>query len=131
MTNGILINTIYVETMIIEEFLFVYELYQDNYEKSTTWINTHNDFSFPTIGSINFPLNVGPKQLNVSFYILPSSDQFHVKLGYPWLQSMNFIPLVVHKCLNFPFGNEVITINGSGFSPMSSRGKFSLDLFCP
>lgn len=44
---------------------------------------------------------------------------------------MKVIPFVVHKCLNFPFDNEVFTIHHNGFNPLSSTGKFSLDSFWP
>jgi hypothetical protein len=81
------------------------------------------------IGLINLPLKVGLKTLNVSFTIILKSNQFHVKLGYPWLHSMNDISSVVHKFLNFLVGNEIFTVHRSGFNLVSSHGKFSLDLF--
>lgn len=44
---------------------------------------------------------------------------------------MKVVPSVIHKCLKFPHGNEVVTIHHSGFNPLSSKGNFSLESFCP
>jgi hypothetical protein len=117
--------------VITKEFLFLHELYQDNYEKMKAQIKTHNGFAFPIIGSITLPLKFGPKKLSVSFSIILMSNQFHVKLGYPWLHSINVISLVVHKCLKFPFGNEILTMHHNDFDLLSSCGNVSLDFFWP
>jgi hypothetical protein len=117
--------------MITEEFLPMHELYQDIYEKLKAWIKTHKFFSCPKIVLINLPIKVRLIEINFSFTVIPTSNQFHVKLGYPWIHSMNVIPLVVYKCLNFPFVNDIFDVHHSGFYPMSSHQKFSLDLFWP
>lgn len=44
---------------------------------------------------------------------------------------MKEVPLVVHKCLKFPHGNEVFTIHHSPFNPSSSKGNLSLEAFLP
>lgn len=110
--------------MIIEEFLLVHELYHDTYDKPKAWIKMNNGFTFPTIGSITLPLKVGLKKIDFSFSIIPTSDQFHVKIGYPWPHSKESILLIVHKCLEFLFDNEIFIVHHSGFNPMSSHGKF-------
>jgi hypothetical protein len=56
-------------------------------------------------------------------------DQFHLKLGCPWLRFMELVPLVSHKCLNFPFDNEIFTTHYSGFNHVSFHRNFSLDFF--
>lgn len=100
-TKGILSDLACVENVITTEFLFVHELYQDSYDQLKAWINTHDGFSHPMIGSITLALKVGPKQLYVSFSVILMPNQFCVKLGYPWLCSMNFVPSIIHKCLKF------------------------------
>jgi hypothetical protein len=44
---------------------------------------------------------------------------------------MNAIPSIVHKCLNFPFENEIFIMHYSGFNHVSSHENFSLDFFRP
>jgi hypothetical protein len=44
---------------------------------------------------------------------------------------MGAIALNLHKCLKFPFENDIYTMHHSGFNPISSHGKFSLDYFWP
>jgi hypothetical protein len=128
-TNGILIDPLCVENFITKEFLFVHEIYQDSYEQSKTWIKTHDGFAHPTIALIILPLKIGLKQLNLSFSIILMIDQFHVKLGYPWLCSMNVFLSVIHKCSKFTFDNQLFIVHHSGFNLLSSHWKFSLDLF--
>lgn len=115
-TNGISIDRICGENVITREFLYVYELYQETYEKLKAWIKMNNGFSFPMIGLIDSPLEFGPKTLTVLFSIILQLNQFCVKLGYPLLCSMNVVPLLVHKCLKFLFANDMFTIHHSGFN---------------
>jgi hypothetical protein len=105
--------------VITEELSFVHEINQDIYDKPKAWIKMHHGFSFPMIGLINIPLQVGLKLLDVSFSIIPQSNQICVKLGYKWLHSMKAVPSIVHKCLNFPFDNEIYNLNHNGFNTPS------------
>lgn len=115
--------------MITKEFLLVHELYQETYDKPKSLIKTNNGFACPTIGLITLPLKVGPKMLDVSFSILITLDQLYVNLSYPWLYSMEVFLSFMHKCLKFPFENEIFIMDHSGFNIVSSHEKFSLELF--
>lgn len=85
--------------VITEEYLYTLQLHQVTYDKSNVMIKIFDGFSYPTIGSINLPIRVGTKYLDVYFSIIPTSDRFRVKLGHPWLFSMKEIPSTIHKCL--------------------------------
>lgn len=88
-------------------------------------------FFCPTIGSITLPVEVGTKCLDITFTIIPISDQFHVKLGHSWLSSMKAIPSTIYKCLKFPHNGIIIMINHSLYQPTMKRGNFTLDYFWP
>lgn len=88
-------------------------------------------FSSPAIGSITLPIEVHNKSLDVDFAIIPSSEQFRVKLGYPWLSSMKAIASSIHKCLKFPHNGEVVTVNHSLFKPAERTSSVPIDYFWP
>lgn len=128
-TNGILIDPTYGDNVIIEELLVLNDLYQDDYDKPKAWINMHNGFSFPTIGLNTLPLQIGPTTLDVTFTIIPQSDQFLLRLVHPWLHSMKIFPSIIHKCLNFSFEKEIFIVHHRGFNSLPSKGNFSLESF--
>jgi hypothetical protein len=109
--------------------LILHELYQDTYEKLKEWIKTHNGFGYPMMGLITLPLQVGTKTLDFLFSIILMTDQFRVRLGYPWLHSMEVVSLTMHKCLKFPFDKDIYVVHHTGFNLVSSHDKFSLDYF--
>lgn len=67
--------------------------------------------------------------MDVNFVIIPSSEQFHVKLGYPWLSYMKAISSPILKCLKFPHNGEIITVNHSLFHPSERSPGVPIDLF--
>lgn len=71
------------------------------------------------------------KSIDVNFIIIPSSNKFYVKLGYPWLSSMKAIPSPIHKCLKFPHNGETIIINHSLFRPIERSLGVPIDYFWP
>jgi hypothetical protein len=117
--------------VIIKYFLLLHELHQDTYDRPKSWIKTHNGFACPTMGSITLPLQFGPKTLNVSFSIILTIDQFHLRLGSPWLLSMGDVESIMYKCLKFLFDNDIYVLHHSGFNLVTSHGNFSLDYFFP
>lgn len=86
-------------------------------------------FSCATIGSITLPIEVGTKCLDVTFSIIPTLDQFRVKLRYPWVSSMKAIPSTVHKYLKFSHNSTIITISHRLYQPTKKDGNFTLDYF--
>lgn len=131
LSRGVLIGPICMVIVIAEEHLYIQQFYQDTYDKSDVMIKVHDGFICPTIGSIPLPIEVGTKCLDVTFAISPTSDQFRVKLGHPWLNSMKAIASTIHKCLKFPHNGCIMTINHSLCKPFARCGNFTLDCFWP
>lgn len=94
-------------------------------------VKLFDGFSCPDIGSITFPIKVHTKFMNVNSSIIPSSKQFCVKLGYPWISSMKAIASPIHKCLKFPHNGEIITVNHSLFQPIERMPSVPIDYFWP
>lgn len=116
--------------VITKEYLYTLQLHQVTYDKSDVVVKVFDIFSCPTIGSINLSVEVGSKCLDVIFSITPTSDQFRVKLGYPWLSSMKAIPYTIHECLKFPHNEKIIcSINHSTYQPMVRCGDVNLNYF--
>lgn len=76
-------------------------LHKYGYDALVSTIQTHDGIFVPPLGSIVLSVLVGPKSMKFLFDIIPGSELFRVKLGIPWLVAMNFVPLVMHKCLKF------------------------------
>lgn len=53
----------------------------------------HDDLFILPYGSITLSIIVGPRIVDTTFNVIPESDLFRVKLGIPWLDSMNGILL--------------------------------------
>lgn len=87
-----LIDLVCMYNVIIQNHFYTQQFNQDTYEKSNVMIVVHDSLICPTIGSITLPIEVGTKCLDVTFAIIPSSEQFCVDLGLPWLNSMKAIP---------------------------------------
>lgn len=69
--------------------------------------------------------------MNTTFVVIPTSDQFQVKLGLPWLTAMHVVASPIHKCIKFIHDDEVKIINHSLYQPSRPRDCASLDLFWP
>lgn len=94
-------------------------------------VKVYDGFYFPTIGSITLHVEVGSKCLDVTFSIIPTLNQFCVKLRHPWNSSVNVIPSIIYKCLKFPNNDTIIAINNSIYQPIAKCGHFNLDYFWP
>ncbi|MGI4458298.1 hypothetical protein ACR2WA_25535, partial [Klebsiella pneumoniae] len=129
--RGVLIDPSCMVNVITEEFLFTLQLNQVIYDKKDVIVKLFDAFSSPAIGSITLPIEVRNKSLDVNFAIIPSSEQFRVKLGYPWLSSMKAIASPIHKCLKFPHNGEVVTVNHSLFKPAERTSSVPIDYFWP
>ncbi|GLJ19066.1 hypothetical protein SUGI_0342280 [Cryptomeria japonica] len=129
--HGVLIDPSCMVNVITEEFLFTLQLNQVIYDKTDVVVKLFDAFSSPAIGSITLPIEVHNKSLDVNFSIIPSSEQFRVKLGYPWLSSMKAITSPTHKCLKFPHNGEVVTVNHSLFKPAERTSSVPIDYFWP
>ncbi|GLJ18154.1 hypothetical protein SUGI_0320750 [Cryptomeria japonica] len=129
--RGVLIDPACMVNVITKEFFFTLQLNQVIYDKTDVIVKLFDAFSSPAIGSITLPIEVHNKSLDVKFAIIPSSEQFCVKLGYPWLSSMKAIASPIHKCLKFPHNGEVVTVNHSLFKPAERTSSIPIDYFWP
>ncbi|GLJ39441.1 hypothetical protein SUGI_0805560 [Cryptomeria japonica] len=127
----VLIDPSCMVNVITEEFLFTLQLNQVIYDKTNVVVKLFDAFSSPAIGSITLPIEVHNKSLDVRFAIIPSFEQFRVKLGYPWLSSMKAIASPIHKCLKFPHNGEVVIVNHSLFKPVERTSSIPIDYFWP
>ena len=101
------------------------------YDTSNVWIQTCNGFLYPSFGSIDLPIELCGKMVNTTFIVVPTSDQFQVKLGLPWLYAMHVVASPIHKCLKFVFDDEVKTVNYSLYHTSRPRDSATIDFFCP
>ncbi|WP_233109389.1 hypothetical protein, partial [[Clostridium] innocuum] len=90
-----------------------------------------NGFLYPSFGSITLPVELCGKIVNTTFVVVPTSDQFQVKLGFPWLNAMHVVASPIHKCLKFIHDEEVKMINHSLYQPSRPRDCAALDFFWP
>lgn len=104
-------------------------MHQVRYNKYDVIVKVFDGFSCHSIGSIALPIEVMSKYLNVVFSTIPTSDQFRVNLGHPWLSSMKAITSTFHKCLKFPHGRKIIIVNHSMYQPTMRHGDVCLDYF--
>lgn len=110
LSRGVLIDPVCIVNVITKEHLYTQQFNQDTYDSSYVMIKVHDDFIFPTISSITLPIEVGTTFLDATFTIIPTSNQFHVKLKHQWLHSIKVVPSTIHKFLKFPRDGCIITI---------------------
>lgn len=80
---GVLIDPVCMVNVITKEILYTLQLHQVMYDDTDVALRVFDVFSCPGIGSITLHIIVNTKCLDVQFAIIPTSDQFHVKLGHP------------------------------------------------
>ena len=88
-------------------------LQHDFYDKLDVWIQTCNGFLYPSFGFIDLLAQLCGKIVKTTFVVVHTFDQFQVKLGLPWLNSMHVVASPIHKCLNFFYDDEVKIVNHS------------------
>lgn len=67
--------------------------------------------------------------MNTTFVVVPTSDQFQVKLGLPWLNAIHVVASPIHKCLKFFYDDEVNMVNHSLYHTSRPRDATTVDLF--
>ena len=75
-TRGCLFDPTSLVNVIIEEFLFMKRLQCDSYDTSNVWIQTCNGFLYPSFGSIDLLVELCGKFVNITFVVIPTSNQF-------------------------------------------------------
>lgn len=129
--RGCLVDPTSLVNFITEENLFMKILQCDSYDISDVWIQTCNGFLYPSFGSITLSVELYGKIVNTTFVVVPTSDQFQVKLGFPWLNAIHDVASPIHKFLKFIHVKEVKTVNHSIYQPSRPRDCVALDLFWP
>ena len=93
---GCLVHPNSIINIIIEELLFVKQIHRDFYFSTNTWMQTCKGFLYPPQGSISLSVEVCGKVVNSTLIVIPTFDQFQVKLGLPWLTSIQDIAFPFH-----------------------------------
>lgn len=124
---GVLIDPTFWVNFITEEIMLINFLHRDGYDESKSTIRTHDGIYVPPFGYITLSILVGPRTVNELFDIILGFELFKVKLGIPWLITMNAVPLVVHKCLKFSHEGSVHVVHNTSYRPSIARGGYSLD----
>ena len=68
-----------------------------------------------------YHLNFVGKIVNTTFVVVPTSNQFQFKLGFPWLNSMHVFTSPIHKCLNFFYDEKLKMVNHSLYHPFMPK----------
>lgn len=63
-------------------------MHRDTYGTTPIWIQNFNNYLYHPQGSIILPITLSGKVVYTNFDVIPTFDQFQVKLGIPWLSSM-------------------------------------------
>lgn len=121
-SQGVPVDLMCMENVIIEEHLLTRKFH----DKFDVIIKTHDGFTCPTHNYITLPIDVGKKYVDVTFEVIPTFDQFQVRLGLPWLTSMKAIASPIHKCLKLPCA-KIIMINHIIYKPLASHGNLTLE----
>ena len=101
----------------------------DFYESIDTWIQTCNGFLYPLQGSISLFVQLCGKVVNSTFVISPTFDQFQMRLGLPWLTTMQAIASPINQCIKFPYDGDIKMINHSIYHPSKPQHCATLDFF--
>lgn len=134
--NGNIVTRVLIDpticvNVINEETLVLKSLQKEKYEDTRSTIRTHIGMNLKPYGLITLSVLVGPRIIDTVFDVIPESGLFRVKLGIPWLASMNGVASVIHKCLKFSHKGVVHVVHDIGYQPLVSRGGYSLDHFWP
>lgn len=74
--------------VITEVHIFNKGLNRDTYYTSLIWIQTCNGFLYHPHGNITLKVTLLWKFDFTNFVVIPTSDQFQVKIGISWLSYM-------------------------------------------
>lgn len=79
---GLLVDLASMVNVIMEEILYVHQLYKDKYDKPKFFIWTHTDLALANIDSTTLAIQMGTKLLDIPFYIIPNNDCSCVNLDH-------------------------------------------------
>lgn len=96
-------------------------MHRGTYDSTPVWIQTWNGFLYHPQGNIKFHVTLSGKVVFTTFIVIPTSDQLQVKLGIPWLSSMQVVASPIHKYLKFTWDTNIININHSLYKPSHPR----------
>lgn len=113
--SGVLVDPMSRVNVITKDTLWLNSLHRKEYEENKSTIRTHDDLSLKPYGSINLSILVGPRPIDTIFNVIPKSDMFRMKLGIPWLASINGITFIIHKCLKFSHEGVVHVVHDTGY----------------
>ena len=69
--------------------------------------------------------------MNTTFFVVPTSNQFQIKLGLSWLNAMHVVASPIHKCLKFFHDEEVKMGNHSLYHTSRLKDCATIDFFWP
>lgn len=115
--------------LLLKKIFFSKILKHNFYDTSNVWIQTCNGFLYASFGSINLLVDLCGKIVNTTFVVVPTSDQFQVKIGLSWLNAMHFVASPIHKFLNLFHDEEVYMVNHSLYHTSRPRDCIILDFF--
>nr|XP_023895054.1 uncharacterized protein LOC112006968 [Quercus suber] len=64
-------------------------------------------------GQISMPVNIGGKEVMVSFFVVASYSPYTAILGRPWIHAMGAVPSTLHMKVKFHTDCGVTVIQGS------------------
>ena len=67
--------------VIIKEHIFTKCLQKDTYDTCDIWTQTLNGFLYHPQGSISLPVTLNGKVVDTTFVVIPTSNQFQIKLS--------------------------------------------------
>jgi len=53
------------------------------------------------MGTIVFPLKVGPRTLHTLFHVIEGTLQYNILLRRPWIDEMKCVPYTLNQCIKF------------------------------
>lgn len=101
--------------VITEKMLWLNSLQREEYEETKSTICMHDGISLKSYGSITLSILVGFRAVNKIFDVVSEYDFFRVKLGIPWINFMNKIASIIHKCLKFTHEGFVHVMHDIGY----------------
>jgi hypothetical protein len=68
-------------------------------------------------GYIYFPIDFSGKVVNCTFVVIPTYDQFKVKLDLTWMNAMQYFSSPIYQCIIFPYDGKIKKIKYSLHHP--------------
>lgn len=122
----VLIDPVNHVNIFNKETLVLNSLQKEKYGETRSTIHTHNGMNLKHYGPITLSILVGPRTIDIVFNVIPESDLFKVKLGIPWLDSMNGVTFIIHKCIKFSHEAVMHVVHDIRYQPLVSHGGYTL-----